>query len=344
MNKIVTTSLILTLPLLLVAKKPKVYETAVLECPAYNNMKQTQNSNEIQLKVGEKYRVLQRNKGLILTLIEGQRISQRWVKEVCLSDGKTKSKPTETTSPKEETKEAKSSSSFASRLASNNKPPKVTTSKTSSKSTSKQNLLAISWQNAFCQTHQYKRECKNMSAKDFGAFEFVLHGLWPQPRNNAYCNVSKKQVGMDKNKQWHRLDDLDLKSDTRKKLSKLMPGYGSNLHKHEWVKHGTCYGTTADEYYNDAMNLLTQVNESKVQQYLKQNIGRQVKLEDIRKVFDKEFGAGAGKHVTMNCKKGLVTELWLHLGNGSSELKELFKSGERPRSRCHKGRVDAVGF
>ena len=339
MNKIITTSLILSLPLLVVAKKPKVYETAVLECPAYNNMKQTQNTNNIQLKVGEKYRVLQKNKGLVLTLIEGQRIAQRWVKEVCLSDGKTKP-----TAVKEEAKEAtktsSTSSSFASRLASNNKAPK----ETKSKSTSKQNLLALSWQNAFCQTHQYKKECKHMSSKDFGAFEFVLHGLWPQPRNNAYCNVSKKQVGMDKNKQWNRLDDLDLTDETRSKLSKLMPGYNSNLHKHEWVKHGSCYGTSADAYYNDAMNLLTQVNASKVQQYFKQHIGRQVKLEVIRNVFDKAFGAGAGKHVTMNCQKGLVTELWLHLGNGSSELKELFKSGERPRSRCHKGRVDAVGF
>ena len=339
MNKIVTTSLILTLPLLVVAKKPKVYETAVLECPAYNNMKQTQNSNDIQLKVGEKYRVLQKNKGLVLTLIEGQRIAQRWVKEVCLSDGKSKLTPS-----KEEIKEPKKSTTFASRLASNNKPPKETSSTMTSKSTSKQNLLALSWQNAFCQTHQYKKECKHMSAKDFGAFEFVLHGLWPQPRNNAYCNVSKKQVGMDKNKQWNRLDKLDLTDDTRDKLSKFMPGYNSNLHKHEWVKHGSCYGTSADAYYNDAINLLTQVNDSKVQQYFKQNIGRQVKLDDIRKVFDKAFGAGAGKHVTMNCQKGLVTELWLHLGNGSSELKELFKSGERPRSRCHKGRIDAVGF
>ncbi len=339
MKKIISASLILTIPLLLVAKKPKVYETAILECPAYNNMKRTQNTNDIQLKIAEKYRVLQKNKGQVLILIEGQRVAQRWVKEVCLSDGKTKTTPV--TEVKEEPKKNSSkSSSFASRLASNNKAPK----ETKSKSTSKQNLLAISWQNAFCQTHQYKKECKHMSSKDFGAFEFVLHGLWPQPRNNAYCNVSKKQVGMDKNKQWNRLDKLELQSDTRARLSKLMPGYGSNLHRHEWVKHGTCYGTSADEYYTDAMNLQTQVNDSKVRQYFKQNIGRTVRLQDIRKIFDKEFSSGAGKHVTMNCKKGLITELWLHLGNGSSELKELFKGGERPKSRCHKGRVDAVGF
>jgi len=309
MKKIISASLIIILPLLVLAKKPKVYETAVLECPAFNNMRGTKNTNNI-------------------------RIAQRWVKEICFSDGKKK-----VTVGEEAKGKPQKTSFFTSRLA-DNKPIK----RVSSKVTSKQNLLAISWQNAFCQTHQYKKECKLMNANSFGAFEFVLHGLWPQPRNNAYCNVSKKQVGMDKNKQWYRLDKLDLTSSTRTKLSKLMPGYGSNLHRHEWVKHGTCYGTSADVYYNDAMNLQTQVNASKVRQYFKQNVGRTIRLEDIRKVFDKEFGSGAGKHVTMNCRKGLITELWLHLGSGSSELKELFKSGERPRSRCHKGRVDAVGF
>ncbi len=326
MKKLLLASLILTLPLQLVAKKPKVYERALLECPAYNNMKHTQNSNDIQLEEGKKYRVLQRNKGQVLILVEGERVAQRWVKEVCLTNSKEEA--------------SQKSLSFSERLAKNNRPVEVR----KSKSTSKQNLLAISWQNAFCQTHQYKKACKAMNKDSFGAFEFVLHGLWPQPRNNLYCNVSKKQVGMDKNKQWYRLDKLDLTPSTRQELSKLMPGYASNLHRHEWVKHGTCYGTTANEYYQDAMNLLKQVNNSQVQNYFKENIGRVVYLKDIRKIFDKAFGVGAGEHVTMRCKNGLITELWLYLGHGSSELKELFKGGERPKSSCQKGRIDAVGF
>jgi len=183
-----------------------------------------------------------------------------------------------------------------------------------------------------------------MNSKSFGAFEFVLHGLWPQPRNNQYCKVSKKQIGMDKNKQWYRLDKLDLNSTTRSELSKYMPGYSSSLHRHEWVKHGTCYGTSENEYYADAIHLLKQVNESKVQHYFKQNIGKRVTLKEVRKLFNKEFGNGAGKHVIMKCKGGFVTELWLHIGNGSEDLNELFKSGETPRGRCQKGLVDAVGF
>jgi ribonuclease T2 len=334
MKKVILSTLILALPLSLMAKKPAVYEKALQSCEAFNNMKHTNNSNDIKLTVGKEYRVLQENKGQILILVEGERVAQRWVDEACFSDKKTETKVPET-------KKEEKSSSLSSVLKS---VKDRGTAKQMHKSTSKQNLLAISWQNAFCQTHKYKKECKNMTSKDFGAFEFVLHGLWPQPRNNQYCNVDKKQVGMDKNKQWHRLNKLELSSEVRSNLAKLMPGYVGNLHKHEWIKHGTCYGTNASDYYADSMNLLTQVNKSKVGQFFKQNIGRTIRIEDVRKEFDKAFGSGAGKHVTMNCRKGLVTELWLHLGNEGNTLSELFKKGERPRKTCHKGRIDAVGF
>ncbi len=330
MKKIITLALLATLPMTLTAKNPKIYKEATQSCPAFNDMKHRNNTNNISLKVGDSYRILQERKGQVLTLIEGERIAQRWVDKACFEKGK------EVERKKVEKKEVKST--FAERLAQHNKAPKL------SKATSKQNLLALSWQNAFCQTHQYKKECKSMNSKSFGAFEFVLHGLWPQPRNNQYCNVSKKQVGTDKNKQWYRLDKLDLNSTVRSELSKYMPGYSSNLHRHEWVKHGTCYGTSANEYYSEAISLVKQVNSSKVQHYFKEHIGKVVTLKEIRKLFDKEFGNGSGRHVTMNCREGLVTELWLYLGNGSTELSELFKNGETPRSRCQKGRVDGVGF
>ena len=327
MNKIITTSLLLVLPLSLIAKKPPVYEKASKSCPAYNNMKHTSNTNNINLKIGTEYRILQKNKGQILTLISGERIAQRWVDDACFSEAKLETKTEKKTLP-----------SILKRFSSKSKESKLVNSK------SKQNLLALSWQNAFCQSHQYKKECKAMKNNDFGAKEFVLHGLWPQPRNNQYCKMSKKEVGMDKNKQWHRLSKLDLNTTTRTELAKYMPGYGSNLHKHEWVKHGSCYGTSANDYYANAISLLKQLNESKVQAYFADNLRKTVYLRDIRRLFDSEFGKGAGEHVTMNCRKGLVTELWLHIGNEGDNLSELFKKGERPRSRCSKGRVDAVGF
>jgi ribonuclease T2 len=307
----------------LVAKSPKVYQEATQACPAYNNMKHTINSNNRQLEVGKEYRILSHKEGQILTLIEGERVAQRWVDEGCFKDKEPLKKEQSTLSSIID----KIKDKFATR-----------------RSLSQQNLLAISWQNAFCQTHQYKKECRTMKRDDFAASHFVLHGLWPQPRNNQYCNVSKKEIGMDKNKQWNRLSNLELNSTTQKRLSLLMPGYYSNLHKHEWVKHGSCYGKDPNGYYDDAMNLLDQVNNSKVQSFFEKNLGKKVSLKEIRKVFDATFGEGAGEHVTMNCRQGLITELWLHIGSGSSKLERLLKKGERPKSRCFKGKIDRVGY
>jgi ribonuclease T2 len=183
-----------------------------------------------------------------------------------------------------------------------------------------------------------------MDIKDFASTHFVLHGLWPQPRNNQYCNVSKREIGKDKNKQWSRLDKLDLNSTVRTELSKLMPGYRSNLHRHEWVKHGTCYGTDENSYYFNAITLLNQVNESALQKYFKLNIGKEVRLKEIRKVVDRAFGKGAGEHVTMNCNRGLITELWFHIGSEGDTLDSLLLKGKRAKSRCHKGRIDPVGY
>jgi ribonuclease T2 len=208
----------------------------------------------------------------------------------------------------------------------------------------KQNLLAISWQNAFCEMHKKKRECKEMRADDYASSHFVLHGLWPQPRNNLYCGVDKKEIGRDKNRQWYRLKKLDLAPNVREELKKYMTGYSSYLHRHEWVKHGTCYGKDANTYFQDAINLLKQLNSSKVRDYFAKNIGKTIKLKDIRNIFNREFGKGAGKHVAMLCKKGLITELWIYLGNGSNDIKELLKGGAEAKSRCYKGEVDAFGY
>jgi len=310
MKKILISSIILALPLIAMSKKVEIYQSATQSCPAYNNMRHTTNTNNIKLKVGEKYRILDHRKGQILTLIKGEQIAQRWVDEECFSNSKS--------TPKETIK--------------------------STKKTSKQNLLAISWQNAFCQLHQYKKECKSMKIGDFASSHFVLHGLWPQPKNNQYCNIDKKQIGMDKNKQWNRLNRLDLTPQVREDLKKYMPGYSSNLHLHEWVKHGSCYGTDANQYYKDAINLLSQINNSKVQKYFANHIGEVVKLSDIRKVFDSEFGKDTGKRVAMNCNRGLITELWLYIGSGSDKLSELLKRGKITKSRCFKGKIDPVGF
>ncbi len=317
---------------------------ATKECPAFNNMKHSKNTHAVYLDTKQKYTILKHHKGQALVLIKGEQPSQRWVDEKCFAKSQNGSNPMNV--KKVESKVL----SIEDELRRASKNMKKRDSRLDSRMTvtSKQNILVLSWHNAFCETHRYKKECKrsmfSFGKGKYGEKHFVLHGLWPQPRNKTYCGVSKKHVAMDKHKQWNRLPALGLNDDVQMRLTKMMPGVRSNLHKHEWIKHGTCYGTDANSYYEDAISLVHQVNDSKVGDFFTKHIGKRVTLQQVRALFDRNFGVGSGKRVEMKCKNGLVTELWLHLGSGSDELSTLLKRGKQTRSRCQKGLVDKAGF
>jgi len=311
---------------------------ATNECPAFNNMKHTKNTHNITLDTSRKYTILRYHKGQALILIKGEQPAQRWVDEECFSRSTKTSKTPVAVPPEKSGILSIDDELEAADLKMKKRKPKV----------SSQNLLALSWHNAFCETHRYKKECKrsllSFGKNKYSERHFVLHGLWPQPKNNTYCEVSSKYVSLDKHKQWHKIPHLGLKNELKMELQKVMPGYASNLHRHEWIKHGTCYGTDANAYYEDAVSLVTQVNVSKVGNFFKNNIGKRVTLQQVRGVFDRSFGIGSGKRVELKCKKGLITELWLHLGSGDERLAVLLKEGKITRSRCKGGLIDRAGF
>ena len=301
------------------------------ECPAFNNMKHSKNTHNILLDMEKKYTLLNYHKNQALILVKGENPSQRWVDKSCFKK-----------------MENSKSTTIQKELTRTSQKIDFTTSSPVNNKLSKHNLLALSWHNAFCETHKYKKECKrsmfSLGKVPYKEKHFVLHGLWPQPRENLYCNVNQKHKSMDKHSQWNRLPNLNLSSDVVKRLKKVMPGYASNLYKHEWIKHGTCYGTDANTYYADAINLVEQVNNSKVGLFFSKNIGNRVTLEQVRVLFNRSFGMGSGKRVELRCRGGLITELWLHLGSGSTRLGTLLKKGKEVRSRCTKGIIDRAGF
>jgi ribonuclease T2 len=299
------------------------------ECPAFNNMKHTKNTHNIILDTSTKYTILKYHKGQALILVKGEQPAQRWVDDTCFFKVDSIKEPS--------VKEVTTSSDLTKH-----------TKKYDNREISQKNLLALSWHNAFCETHRAKKECKrplfSFSSDKYREKHFVLHGLWPQPKNKTYCKVESKVVSLDKHKQWNRLPNLDLSDEVKKDLPSIMPGFASSLHKHEWVKHGTCYGTDANRYYEDAIRLVRQVNDSKVGNFFSNHIGKRVTLQQIRAVFNRSFGVGTGKRVELKCKKGLVTELWLRLGAGSDDIGRLLKQGTPVRSRCQGGFIDKAGF
>ncbi len=194
------------------------------------------------------------------------------------------------------------------------------------------NLLAISWQNAYCQTHQNKRECRNVNLNAYSSSHFTLHGLWPQPRSKVNCKGSGK-VWLDKK--------------LYKELKKVMPAVKSGLHKHEWKKHGTCYGKSADLYFIDSIALLEQVNGSAVRNLFAKNAGKTLTKKQVMQAFDKSFGKGSGRKVKMMCKNGLITELQINLDgeiSKDSDISKLLKSAKNAKGGCNKGIVDKAGY
>lgn len=314
------------------------------ECPAFNNMKHSKNTHNIVLNTARSYTVLKHHKGQNLILIKGESPAQRWVDERCFSSAKKAHKSQKHSIERE----LPIASINTSKSKHTNKYKNNNSKKYDNANTSKQNLLALSWHNAFCETHRYKKECKRSFASLMRSKprekSFVLHGLWPQPRNNLYCHVDRALVNADKNKHWREMPSLALDADVEDALKKYMPGFASGLHKHEWIKHGTCYGTDANAYFSDAISLVKQVNDSALGAFFTQNIGNVVTLKEVQNVSDKAFGQGTGRRVELQCKGGLITELWLHLGSGSKDLGTLLKNGKNAYSRCKKGRIDRAGF
>lgn len=291
------------------------FATASKVCEATNNIKATKNSGNILTANGVKYKILDRKIDSLYIQIPSANPSGRWVKKECfLTSG---------TIPHAVTKK-----------------PIVPTSE---QPLAKQSLLSLSWHDGFCETHRNQSECKR-GLFDNKEYSFVLHGLWPQPKNLAYCGVDKKIVGMDKNKQWKSMPDIGLSTASINDLTVVMPAVQSSLQNHEWYKHGTCSGMNSTQYFQKASGYVTQFNSSKVAQYINNNRGKIVTLNNIKSLMNSSFGVNSGEKIDMVCNNGILSEIRLNLGGNDSSLAKALVSGAKTRSSCQKAIVDEAGW
>ncbi len=122
---------------------------------------------------------------------------------------------------------------------------------------------------------------------------------------------------MDEDGDWLDLPAPDLSSQTRRALERAMPGTRSGLDRHEWLRHGTCYGTDPDEYFRDSLIVLDAVNASEARALFARSIGRVVTRDAVRAAFDRSFGPGTGDRVRLTCRRDgarvLISEITLGL-------------------------------
>lgn len=208
------------------------------------------------------------------------------------------------------------------------------------------NVLALNWQPAFCETQPNPPECRllNRGGLPEAATRFSLHGLWPQPRDAAYCDGITARDALPR-----------LSTATRGALDDLMPGTMSGLDRHEWTKHGSCYRAAggAEEYFADSIRLTEAMNASPVREAVAGSVGGEVEAEDVRAAFDAAFGAGAGDRVELDCardgRRTILLELRIHLDGvvtPDASLYELILAAPpAPRGDCRtRVVVDAAGL
>ncbi|MBE9207867.1 ribonuclease [Nostoc sp. LEGE 06077] len=265
------------------------FTTALGACEAVASIKKGTNPGNVRLKPGQTYQIVgqnQDNPSHYLLEIASASPSRRWVPISCVSaDGL----PSDTTGKI---------------------PPVIPVA------VGNDYLLAVSWQPAFCESKPEKTECKNLAKNPNRpeATNFALHGLWPQPESNIYCGVSQGDITFDKASAWSKLPPIEteLSPETWERLQVVMPGTASNLQRHEWIKHGTCYQGTPEEYFTESIALINALNKSPIQALVASNIGRQVTLKDIDQALS-SFAADAGDKTEVKCKDLVLGELWFNL-------------------------------
>jgi ribonuclease T2 len=163
--------------------------------------------------------------------------------------------------------------------------------------------------------------------------------------------VPQELIEQDKSGDWQALPSVNLSKETRDHLAVVMPGTRSFLERHEWTRHGTCYGADAESYFSQALSLVDAVNSSPVQSMFASNIGREISIGAIKDAFDLSFGAGAGNRVRLACQRHgsrlLITEITIGLGaqpDGATPLADLIKAPSPTDSGCPGGIVDPVGY
>jgi ribonuclease T2 len=164
-------------------------------------------------------------------------------------------------------------------------PPESSSASTSS-------VLVLTWAPSLCSVETSASGCRSGKVSRLGK-SFVLHGLWPQPRSQQYCDVPKKAAARER-KPLALPPDLDARLKTMMSDSNVMA-------PHEWYAHGTCSGVNPVEYFTIATRLADQAIAI-LDPLFDRWVGRQLTSRSVRDAVEAQAGSGAGARVSLVCR------------------------------------------
>ena len=202
-------------------------------------------------------------------------------------------------------------------------------------------LLVVTWGPSLCKVEQSNPGCRSGHVERMGR-TFVLHGLWPQPSSQQYCELPKRAADRKRN-------PVPLPRDLQKSLKALMSD-SAVMTSHEWYAHGTCSGVAPPEYFGIAAALTDQA--VRVLDPVFDKASPQVSSKSLREAFDAEFGRGAGRRIGLDCRNAngqgsvayevrlsLPAVVELNANNGPMSLGEALAKGPAVPAGCGQGRV-----
>lgn len=206
---------------------------------------------------------------------------------------------------------------------------------------SNSSLLVVTWGPSLCRVDPANSGCRSGHVTGLGP-TLILHGLWPQPSTEQYCDVPKDVSD-------RRRNPVPLPDDVRNRLQTMLSD-PTLMATHEWYAHGTCSGVGPPEYFTIATDLAQEVFRV-LNPVFAASAGRQLSSRTVRRTVDAEFGGGAGMRVALSCKsdKGddFVYEVKLSLppvadlrdGDGAVPLAKALSRGPSIGAGCGQARV-----
>lgn len=157
---------------------------------------------------------------------------------------------------------------------------------------SQSSLLVLTWGPSFCRVEGSNDGCRSGHVGKLGR-TFMLHGLWPQPQSEQYCEVPRQLPDRARK-------PVTLPGDLAAGLESIMSD-SQRMTKHEWYAHGTCSGVTPAQYFAIAMALTAEADRV-LQPVFSRAEGQRLSSRSVREAVDAGFGAGSGKRVSMSCR------------------------------------------
>lgn len=231
-------------------------------------------------------------------------------------------------------------------------------------------VLALSWQNGFCQslyerTRKESKLCKKQQDSADKRSFLTVHGLWPSlPASISARGVDEKRwmrygcstrpvPDMPKVNASHKCDApvTGISLEVASKLADVMPAAGGDLclERYEFAKHGACFGFNSNDYFATLVRLSNEVKHQALGNFLQQSYGLVVTRAAFNHAIKDSWGENAVKAIKLNCygNPTYLTEIQIALRADkiNAPLHESSFAPQKHPGNCGESfRLDALGY